>query len=313
LGAPHIVYFRQGDGLMHAYRDGGAWSIELVDDFSNKTGMYAAITMDATGDYVLAAYQDGTAETLRFAEQTAKGWSLAAVDVTAGVGAWCDVAVNGTGDAYVSYYDATNGALKLARRIAAWETETVADGAAIGQFTSLGIDSGDTVYISFFNEDLRALQVARGDFGAWTIDSVDLPGGDEDIRGQWTSLIVDDADDVHVAYQDFGLLDLKYALYSGGGWTVETVDGMGNKGADACVMVDAGNRPHIVYQDGSTASLRHAAWDGAAWTRETLLDGDYYVGMFGFWLGCTWQSSGPVVSHYYETDGWVLIYPAFTE
>jgi len=258
------------------------------------------------------AYQDGTAETLKFAEITAKGWSLATVDSGAAVGEWCDVAICDDGAVYISYHDADNGDLKVAYRATdTWSIEVVEDGEDTGLYTSLAVDATCGVSLSYYDAVAASLKVASGGFGDWNIETVDEPLVVGDDRGRWTSLALDGSGGQHVAYQDAALLDLKYAANTGSGWTLTTVDGVGNKGADACLVLDGSGYPQIVYQDGSNLSLLLAAWDGSAWNKETLLDGNDYAGSFGFYLGCGWRPSGVVVSHYYPLESELLIYPEF--
>lgn len=312
---PHIVYYEQTTGLKYAAWSGSAWTIETVDDSDSEVGFYAAIALDPTTGMCLTAYQNSDALTLKFAGQTAKGWDVQLVDDSAEVGAWCDILADDTGQVFISYYDATNGALKLATEVGkAWQSEVVEDGENLGLYTSLAIDSAEQLHIAYYDAINKCLKHASGVPGAWSIEVVEAPAGEENDIGRWTSLTIDAADDLHLAYQDAGLLDLKYAKLSNGVWTTTTIDGVGNKGADACLMIDPTFAlPRIVYQDGSGLSIKYAEWDGSAWDKETLLDGTVYEGSFGFWMGCGWRTAGPVVSHYYsyQQDDYLLIYPVF--
>ena len=310
-GNPRVVYYHRTDGLKHAAWNGSQWSVEIVDGSSLRIGTYAAVAMDASRQFAHIAYRDETRATLRAAAQTAKGWETALVDDSADVGAWCDIVVDGSTQRFISYHDATNGDLKFARNLgAAWETEVIEDGESLGLYTSLAVDDG-VFYISYYDAAARSLKVATGGFGAWTIETVDAPGSDDEDVGRWSSLGVDAFGNLHVAYQDAGLLDLKYA-YKGADWAIQTVHAIGNKGADACLLVNPStNRPHIIYQDGSNLSLLQTFWDGTQWQRGTMLDGHAYEGSFGFWIGCTFRPAGPVVSHYYELENKALIYPAY--
>jgi len=310
---PHIVYYERTTGLKYAAWTGSQWTVETVDDTDSQVGLYAAITLDPLTGLGLTAYQDSENQNLKFAAQTAKGWEPQTVDDGAQVGAWSDIVADSAGQVFISYYDAANGDLKMATTVdKAWQSEIVDDGDDLGLYTSLAIDASDQLHLAYYDAANKSLKHAWGTYGAWTVEVVEAPAGEENDVGRWNSLAIDVTGALHLAYQDAGLLDLKYAKYSGGVWTITTIDGVGNKGADACLMIEpATAQPRIVYQDGSGWSIKYAQWDGSAWQRETLVDGAVYEGSFGFWMGCGWRTGGPVISHYYELDDYLLIYPVF--
>jgi hypothetical protein len=309
---PHIVFFRQFQGLQHAAWTGSDWQVESVDSTSLQTGYHAAIAFDPAGALAYAAYQDFAALTLRTAWQDAKGWQNELVDDSAEVGAWSDIVVDGDGYRYISYQDATSGDLKFARHVGSgWETEIVDDGEDRGRFTSLARDDSGVFYISYYDGIASSLKLATGSFGAWTIATIDTPGEEGQDPGRWTSIAVDTA--VHIAYQDAGLLDLKYASNQSGDWVVQTVHAIGNKGADACLALNPVNGfASIAYQDGSSLSLRQARWDGSQWQRSVIMDGELFEGSFGFWIGCAMKPAGAglVISHHYPSEDYVMVYPA---
>ena len=307
---PRVAYYESGTGLKYAAWNGSSWDKTEVDTANGQMGMYAAITMDPTGTYAYIAYQDGQAQELKFAQETASGWQTAVVDNATGVGAWAAIAATSS-DIFISYNDNTAGALKVAHKSTAWATETVAPGPNSGQYTSIGVDSGGTVYVSFYDGDTRSLNLAYGGVGNWTVTALDTPGNSKEDVGSWTSLKIDGGDHVQIAYQDNYNLALKYGVYASGSWSMTTVDGVGGVGADACLMVDAANLPHIVYQDESNLSVKYATSNGSAWTLSVLIDGTYYQGAFGFWMGCGWLTTAPVVSSIWEPNGGLLIYPAY--
>lgn len=82
------------------------------------------------------------------------------------VGLYTSLAVASDGTLHVSYFDATNGALKYARKSAnKWELHTVdKNGKMVGRFTSLTLASNNPVIAYFVKDDgtgKTALRVAR--------------------------------------------------------------------------------------------------------------------------------------------------------
>lgn len=131
-GDPMIAYYRFGGGRKFAVCDlsestngncdqATDWSTVTVDSTG---GFWPSIAVDANGDPVVSHY-DQTNGDLRFAacdlsESTngncdqATDWSTETVDATGDVGYWTSIAVNGSGEPVISYYDTTNGDLKFA-------------------------------------------------------------------------------------------------------------------------------------------------------------------------------------------------------
>ena len=74
----------------------------------------------------------------------AAGWSVETVDPAFNNGAYADLAFNSYNQPYISYYDANQGALKIATRPGnSWEYHILNDGAFdVGRFTSIEVDSG---------------------------------------------------------------------------------------------------------------------------------------------------------------------------
>jgi len=81
--------------------------------------------------------------------------------------------------------------------------------------------------------------------------------------------------------------DVKYAVYDGSIWTVETVIAPGDYlSSNTSIALDTGGDPHILYNYTCGANehlqdLDHAWWDGSQWQTENIFDGaslDYRPG-----------------------------------
>lgn len=85
------------------------------------------------------------------------------------VGRYTDIAAAPDGTLHVSYYDATDGALKYARGAGdAWTTEVVDDAGDVGRYTSIALDASGAPVIAYFQRSgegadaaVSALKVAR--------------------------------------------------------------------------------------------------------------------------------------------------------
>lgn len=65
--------------------------------------------------------------------------------------------------------------------------------------------------------------------------------------GEHASIAIDDTETIHMAYHDRDAGTLKYAVSSGGGWTVSTVDDTGRTGLYTSIAIDPGGLPQIAY------------------------------------------------------------------
>ncbi len=106
----------------------------------------------------------------------------------------------------------------------------------------------------------------------WSKETVDSAG---DV-GAWASLATDSANQPRIAYEDRATRDLKYAAYSAGAWSSQTVDGSTDiVGQYASLVIDSQDRPHIAYQDFSNTTLRYAYYNDTSWQLETADTNSY--------------------------------------
>ena len=113
LSRPHVVHkqrYLSTNKLYHTYYDGSSWNNEFVTDVA--PGDWCSIAID-TNDCIYVAFNTAAAH-LKCATNCGSGWSEVYVDTATGVGAYCDLALDDSGQPYIAYYDSTNGNLKCA-------------------------------------------------------------------------------------------------------------------------------------------------------------------------------------------------------
>ena len=112
------------------------------------------------------------------------------------------LAFDAGGNPAIGYYDASSGALKLARWTGdAWRLEVVDSAADVGSYASLAFDSGDFPVISYHDWTNGDLKLARFAGDKWDIAVVDHEG---DV-GIMTSLVIDGVRSrAHVVYDGHG-------------------------------------------------------------------------------------------------------------
>jgi hypothetical protein len=315
-GNPAISYQHRGSADLKFARnsaaDGsGTWTLSTVDNVGDVEGFTSMIF---TGSTPAIGYYDSTNGDLKFARNAAADgsgtWTLATVDAgnanKGDVGQFSSLAVVG-GNPAISYYDATNTALKFARNSAAdgsgaWAFTTVDDTSATGQYTSLAIAGGNPA-ISYYDETSRALKFARNSApdgsGAWTRTTVETI-----LESQSTSLAVVGGNPA-IGYYDGFNSALKFARNSGpngfGAWTRVIVDNSASVGQYTSLAAVEGN-PALSYYDATNTALkfaRNSTTDGSgAWTITTVDD----AADVGQYTSLAVVEGNPAISYYDATN-----------
>ncbi len=213
-------------------------------------------------------------------------WRGETVDSEGDVGAESSIALAADGTVWVSYYDVSNQALKVARRTPAGEWEepkTVDSGGDVGTFSSVGIAGDGTVWVSYYdeiNDDLKV--VCRTPAGQWqqpeTVDSQGSVGSESSI-----ALAADGT--VWVSYRDaWPNEDVKVVRRTPAGeWQEpETVDGEGNVGTYYTSLgIAADGTVWVSYYDWDNSDLKVARRTPAGeWQEPQTVDSEGDVGKF---------------------------------
>jgi hypothetical protein len=119
------------------------------------------------------------------------------------------------------------------------------------------LDSGDNPHITYFDNANIALNYAYWASDKWNFQVIDTDAG------LYTSLILDEEDEPHIAYyHSYGSDgDLRYAELRDGLWNYETADSIGDVGTYASLALDAVEKVHIAYYDASNDDLKYTLGD----------------------------------------------------
>jgi hypothetical protein len=223
-------------------------------------------------------------------------WSLTNVDGSGDVGRFSATAVDASGARHVSYWDATNWALKYARRApnGGWTAETVEHGEPDVSLTGLGtdiaVDAQGRPHISYWsNAEIKyARQNPRGGWTITRIDEVNMLVS--------TSIAVDGSGVAHITYVNLDYvsgppeepIELMYARYlpacgPSGCITREKLDintaFVHWARRTHALALDTNGRPHVAYlvQNGYAPefSLRYASKATGSWVFSTLAIGEF--------------------------------------
>ncbi|MDX1812115.1 MAG: CFI-box-CTERM domain-containing protein, partial [Gammaproteobacteria bacterium] len=175
------------------------------------------------------------------------------------------IALDSNGKVHVSYlYEYFNNVAEKQLRYVtnasgSWQAEAVDASGLVGEYSSIAIDSNNTVHISYFDLDNGDLKYAKGSAGSWEIETVDADG----YVGMYTSLALDSKDNVHISYYGWTTESvtsfLKYANNTGGSWSTEAVNSGGMVGKYSSIAIDSEDKVHISYYDEANSTLLYAA------------------------------------------------------
>jgi hypothetical protein len=282
VNAPYISYFNDvGDQLRLAVRVGTNWDVPLI---ATKGGSYSSTRLAASGEPRIA-YYDLDKYDLMYAYRLDGVWYFQRVDETGDVGMYPSLALDSADRPYISYYDATNYALKFAYwNGSAWVVNFVEiSNAEVGTHNSLALSknasnclgflpTGVCPMISYYDYSNKTLKFTfLSVINAWATPQVVDSGN----VGQYSSIAIDDAGQLHISYYDAANGRLKHALGIKGAtawsWPVkEVVDSGNNVGLYSSIATDTSNRVHISYYDATAGDLKYALQSGGMWSKETV-------------------------------------------
>ena len=146
-----------------------AWQIQVLDSATGDVGSYNALALDSSGNPVVSYYADGPRDlkVIHCGDPTcSNGNTIVTVDSAADVGRYNSLKLDRSGNPVISYYDDTNGALKLVhcgdptcsnRNTIA----TVDNYGNVWAYSSLELDSSGNPVIVYVDIDGISLKMVR--------------------------------------------------------------------------------------------------------------------------------------------------------
>ncbi|MGB9592342.1 MAG: hypothetical protein ACPL1K_07480, partial [Candidatus Kryptoniota bacterium] len=233
-----------------------------------------SLQKDSLGHYHIA-YYDPQNKDLVYGYHNGLGWTFTKVDETGDVGQNPSLGLLND-KPLISYYDATNGALKLASYDGSlWSVETVAhQSSSTGHYSSLKVTSSG-IYISY-DDASSGLWMAYSPIGTphtWDLTNVDSTAA----AGQFSSIGVDSSGFPHIAYYDPSSHSLKVASASSSstpfGFTSVQIDSGDDVGKYCSLAIDSINKIHVSYYNATKADLKYAYFDGSTWSNQIVDQG----------------------------------------
>jgi hypothetical protein len=197
-------------------------------------------------------------------------WARVVVDSSA---VFSSIAVGGDGRRHIGYQGKAGGrnvlryatCLMNCSQAVNWQKLTIDNGgtSGTGAFTSLALDQGGVLHVSYFssgNDDLRYARCAADctNSGSWQKVTVDALGS----AGQFSSIAVGGNSRVHISHYDGATGDLDYATcaadcLNGLNWTSPHVDGKSANVGRYSSLALGGGLVHISYFDLTNGNLKY--------------------------------------------------------
>jgi len=236
-------------------------------DTAGVVGVFTSIAIGTDG-FPVVSYFDDTNDDLKVAKcgnvSCSSGNTITAVDTAGDVGLYTSIAIGTDGLPVVSYFDSTNGDLKVTKcgnvSCSSGNTITAVDTAGlVGAYTSItiGTDGFPVVsYIDGTNGDLKVTKCGNVSCsGGNTITAVDTG-----FVGQFTSIAIGTDGFPVVSYSDATNGDLKVAkcgnVSCSGGNTITAVDTAGFVGQFTSIAIGTDGLPVVSYSDATNGDLK---------------------------------------------------------
>lgn len=241
------------------------------------------------------------------------GNSIVAVDVDGTTGQYTSLVLDAAGYPTMSYYDATEGKLKVAhcfeKNCAFFNSILTPDSAAhVGKYNSIVLDSNGKPVVSYYDEPNTALKVLHcGNSTCSTGNTIATPDSAGTV-GQYTSVTVDSNNFPVVTYYapTGGILKVLHcgnASCTSGNSIIKPDLGSSN-GVQSSVKMNAQGRPVIAYFDFTKKSLKILTCGNANCSAGNTIINVDSMGDVGRYPSLVLDSTGkPAVSYLDLTHG----------
>ena len=230
-----------------------------------------SMVLDANDAPVISYYYNNDRELrlVRCSDASCSSHTVNIVDATTStIGQYNSIQLDAVGNPVISYYDAINLDLKLARCgnltcTPASTTLSVVDSVGnVGLYTSLALDTAGNPLMSYHDTTLDDLKVAHCINPTCSAGTIFTKVDESGNTGLHTSLALNSAGHPVISYQDGSSADLQLAVCGDVNCstrTIHTVDeSSASTGFATSLALSANGNPRITYSDNSTNQVKLA-------------------------------------------------------
>lgn len=155
------------------------------------------------------------------------------------------IAIDSNDNVYISYYDGTNGDLRICNNTAGWSCGVVDSTNDVGLYNSIAIDQNDKIKIAYYDTTNADLRICNNSAGPWNCSIVQSTGS----LGVSPSIAIDKNNITHISFQNGSRLT--YTNNSGGSWSFKFVEQTGGNSISngyPSLAIDLNNNVYISHE-----------------------------------------------------------------
>ena len=266
------------DGLNHQ------WAASNLD-MSDQAGRWNAVSVDSNGHVHVVQIKDGNYE-IRHSVHDGTGWNSVKINDCGNTYCWdIHMVIDGNDDLHLAYTTYTNWVETLVYMNydgTAWTDQTVSSSAHFGP-VGIAVDSNNRPHISYAlngaDQCGNGLRLASYTGTGWSHSNVDSGSN----RGCESAIVIDESDNIYIAYQDRSASKLKIATDKSGSWDSYLVDTGSSPsqlypGYMTSMAMDDSGQFHIAHFDEKDDDLRYSTGTpNSGWNTE-ILDSSGHTG-----------------------------------
>ena len=244
------------DGINHQW-------VETTMDYSDQAGRYNAVAVDSNGHIHVVQIKDESYQ-IRHSVNDGTGWISSGINTCGGTYCWDIHMVIDDNDELHVAYTASSGSGKVIYMHydgTSWTDTLVSSNARFGA-VGIAVDSNNYPHISYAADGQycgAGLRIASYDGTGWSSTNIDQGSN----RGCDSAIVIDDNDNIYIAYQDRSSSKLKIATDKSGSWDsylVDTGTSQSNlyPGYMTSMVMDQQGQFHIAHFDDKEYDLRYS-------------------------------------------------------
>lgn len=285
-------------------------------DADGVTGEYTSLVLDAQG-YPIMSYYDTTEGKLKVAHCFEKNCalfnSIVTPDAATNIGKYTSITLDSNGKPVVSYYDATNSALKVLHcgNAACSTGNTIAtpdSNGTVGQYTAVTVDSKNFPVVTYYDATSGVLKVLHCGNASCTVGNSIVKPDLTSSNGVQSSVKINAVGNPVIAYFDFTHKSLKILTCGNAncnaGNTIVTADAVADVGRYPSLVLDSNGKPAVSYLDLTNGKLKVLRCGNATCSAGNTFASIGGNGVVGYFSSLALDaSSNPMVSYYDKTNG----------
>ena len=254
-------------------------------DYSDQAGRWNAVAVDSNGHIHVVQIKDDSYQ-IRHSVNDGTGWNSGKINDCGSTYCWDIHMVIDDNDhihlAYTTYTQWAETLVYMNYDGTTWTDTVVSSSAHFGPI-GIAVDSSNNPHISYAANGAdqcgNGLRIASYTGTAWSHNTVEAGNN----RGCESAIVIDESDNIYIAYQDRSSSKLKIATDKSGSWDsylVDTGTSPSNlyPGYMTSMAMDGQGQFHIAHQDNKEYDLRYSTGaPNSQWTT-TIVDATGHTG-----------------------------------